>query len=316
MNDDSLRPIRGAVQSSWLRFLDVFEPLRPDLYRYCRHLGGSPWEAEDVSQDTLARAFVMLACLREMPENPRAWLFRVASNVWINQKRRGREIATEHVPEGASFEEPRLSREGAGTLISRLSPQERAAVVLKDVFDFSLAEIATTLTTTVGAVKAAIHRGREKLSPPEPPEDPPAVTPAVLDAFCSAFNARDIDGLTALLLDTSTVELPGLVIETGKEEARRGTFHGTLFGCAEGTPRPDADVAKARAEVRWHRGEPIMLWWSGSAVHTVVRARIDEGKIASLVSYYHSPHVLEEICKELAVPFETHGYRYFEGAVR
>ena len=46
----------------------------------------------------------------------------------------------------------------------RLSPQERAAVVLKDVFDLSLEEIAEALGSTVGGVKAALHRGRGKLA--------------------------------------------------------------------------------------------------------------------------------------------------------
>jgi len=51
-------------------------------------------------------------------------------------------------------------------LLHRLSPQERAAVVLKDAFDFRLEEIATILQTTVGTIKAALHGGREKLAAP------------------------------------------------------------------------------------------------------------------------------------------------------
>jgi len=47
--------------------------------------------------------------------------------------------------------------------LQRLSPQERAAVVLKEVFDMTLEEIADLLATTTGAVKAALHRGRDRL---------------------------------------------------------------------------------------------------------------------------------------------------------
>src|SRR5262249_862579 len=76
----------------------------------------------------------------------------------------------------------RLSLEGrdaAATLIRRLSPQERAAILLKDVFDFTIDETAGILTTTPGAIKAALHPGRAKLSrdPPFPPP-PPALPPA------------------------------------------------------------------------------------------------------------------------------------------
>jgi hypothetical protein len=54
----------------------------------------------------------------------------------------------------------RATREAAGTLLGQLSPYERAAVVLKGVFDLSLEETAEALATTVGAVKAALYRGR------------------------------------------------------------------------------------------------------------------------------------------------------------
>jgi RNA polymerase sigma-70 factor (ECF subfamily) len=114
-------------------------------------------------------------------------------------------------------------------LIALLAPQERAAVILKDVFDFSLDEIADALTTSVGAVKAALQRGRGKLVDPEPARVATAV-PAVVDAFCAAFNARDIDGLTALLLDSAIVEAPGLSVEYGAQTARKGSLAGILFG--------------------------------------------------------------------------------------
>src|SRR3954462_10710889 len=93
-----------AGGAPWIRFLDVYEPLRPELYRYCRHLTGSPWDAEDMAQDALARAFVTLACMKEPPDNPRAWLFRVASNLWLNHVRHVRDrpgggVAPEPEPE-------------------------------------------------------------------------------------------------------------------------------------------------------------------------------------------------------------------------
>src|SRR3954466_11247685 len=99
-----------SVQTSWYSFLVSFEPLRPELYRYCRHLTRSPWDAEDLAQDTLARAFVTLAQMAEEPPNPRAWLFRVASNRWIDQARRRREVAAV-VPEPTVSPDAQLSRE-------------------------------------------------------------------------------------------------------------------------------------------------------------------------------------------------------------
>jgi RNA polymerase sigma-70 factor (ECF subfamily) len=301
--------IGDVVRQSWRRFLEVYEPLRPDLYRYCRHLTRSPWDAEDMAQDTMARAFVTLGCIAKPPPNPRAWLFRVASNLWINQTLRAREALTAdgEIPEAAVTLERRAAREAAGTLIAQLSPQERAALVLKDVFDFSLDEIAEALLTTAGAIKAALHRGRTKLKEPEP-DEPEPIVPAVLDAFCDAFNARDLDRLTALLLDGTTMEYPGLKIESGAKAVRAGTLQGTLFGC------PDGDhelLVPPRCDVRAHRGKSIFLWWSGDEVHAVVQVDVAGDRIARLRSYYHAPDVMTEICRELAVPFRTHGYRFW-----
>jgi RNA polymerase sigma-70 factor (ECF subfamily) len=134
----------------------------------------------------------------------------------------------------------------------------------------------------------------------------------VLDAFCAAFNARDIDRLTALLLDTTVVELPGLVVEYGPAAAKAGTFRGTLFGCPD---EEHAALPNVRAEVHLHRGEPILAWWADGEVHTVVRVVLEGDRIAHLKSYYHAPEVLAEVCRELELPYRTHGYRYWsEGA--
>jgi RNA polymerase sigma-70 factor (ECF subfamily) len=293
-----------SVKASWQKFLQQYQPLRPELYRYCRHLTRSAWDAEDLAQDTLARAFVMLGVLTEPPPNPRAWLFRVAYHLWLNQLRRPRELPVSHVLEGESGGDPRATREAAGTLLSQLSPQERAAVVLKEAFDLSLEEIADALTTSVGAVKAALHRGRGKLVQPDPSEPEP-VMPAVLDAFCEAFNAGDLDGLTALLLETITVEYPGLRIEQGRKAVVEGSMTGTLHGCSDASV-PQGE--RPRCELRHHRGEPLLLWWWGEHVHTLLRVRVAEELIAGLRNYHHAPEVVAEICGELGLPYRTHGY--------
>src|SRR5688500_4623345 len=108
----------GAIRGAWHRFLEVYEPLRSPLVRYCRHLSRSPWDAEDLCQDTLARAFVTLGQSGEPPPNPRAWLFRVASNLWIDRVRRGAPPLPPAVP--APAVEPQQTREAAGTLLVQL----------------------------------------------------------------------------------------------------------------------------------------------------------------------------------------------------
>ncbi len=215
MNDDT--PLERTVQSAWRDFQTHYEPLRPTLYRFARHLTRSPWDAEDLVQDTLARAFATLGSLQEPPREPRAWLFRVASNLWIDRVRRASPLPPG--PEEQGGVSSRAVREAAGTLLVQLAPQERAAVVLKDAFDLSLEDIADILSTTVGAVKAALHRGRGKLADPDrgTPRTPAA---GALDAFCKAFNAGDLDRVAALLLDSATVEVVGASTIHGKAKAR------------------------------------------------------------------------------------------------
>jgi RNA polymerase sigma-70 factor, ECF subfamily len=303
------------AQRPWRQFLEEYEPHRGDLYRYCRFLTHSPWDAEDLVQDALARAFVTLAGAMEAPENPRAWLFRVASNHWINQIKRSRETLAA-APEATVEPDPRAAREAAGSLVMRLAPQERAAVVLKEVFDFSLEEIADALSTTVGAVKAALHRGRGKLAELDAERVAPA-PPPVLDEFCAAFNARDIDRLTALLLDNVVLEFPGLHTDFGTTAARRalGTTmtHSNVFIAPEW--RREIVEASARFEVRAHRGRQLILaWWrhaDGEAVRAFSLVESEGDRISRMRTYFHTPEAIAEVCRELGLPCRTSGYRFW-----
>ncbi len=326
-NTDPTKELSGTLRGAWQRFLDTYEPFRPELYRYSRYLTRSPWDAEDLVQDAFARAFVTLGCLSQEMPNPRAWLFRIASNLWIDRMRRTREEPGD-VPETSASVEPRDTREAAGTLIARLSPQERAAVVLKDAFDLSLEEIAETLSTTAGAIKAALHRGRGKLVDPIVAESsaPRAPAPLVLDAFCAAFNARDLDRLAGLLLDTSSLEIVGINAEYGPEAAKKGSFWGAfqplgwnnvVLNCGiESHLLQGYRPSPPRAELRNHRGEWIFLFWysqdNGEAVRDVGRAEIAGDRLSRWRNYFFTPDVVAEICGELGVPFRSNGYRYWK----
>jgi len=316
-----------SLRASWHGFLETYEPLRTDLYRYCRHLTRSPWDAEDLAQDTLARAFVTLGQMGEAHRNPRAWLFRVAYHLWIDRtRRRHEELLDADVEDASAVVDPRRAREAAGTLLGQLSPQERAAVVLKDVFDFSLEEAADALSTTLGAVKTALHRARGKLIEPRAVEEGSRVpAPAVLDAFCAAFNAGDLDRLTALLLDQASVEVVGATTQYGPEAARRTVLHGMLFGVQR---MATADVSGGieprfmqgivptppRVEVRAHRGGWVLVHFythdDGEAVRALTRIDVDGDRAARLQNYFFSPDLIGEVCAELGLPVKSNGYRW------
>src|SRR5439155_19214979 len=176
-------------------------------------------DGEDVVQDTLVRALVALQDLEvqgveEMPPL-RPWLFRIAHNRALDLLR-GRSVrktepieAASHVADAASPDpvETLMRQEAVKTAVSRfaeLPTMQRSVLILKDVLDEQLIEIAALLDLTVDAVKGHLARGRARL------REINAQAGAVADArpasaavarYVALFNQRDWDGLRALLAD-------------------------------------------------------------------------------------------------------------------
>jgi RNA polymerase sigma factor (sigma-70 family) len=196
------------------QLLALANKLRPELHRYCARLMGSVIDGEDVVQDTFARAFV---ALDEMEETPplRAWLFRIAHNRALDLLRSRAIRAAEPIeaaqevadPESPDPVEVLMRREAVETAVSRfveLPTVQRSVVILKDVLDQSLEEIAAMLDLTVNAVNAHLARGRARLkatnaqAPAKPAPRPPS--PAVV-RYVALFNRHDWDELRAMLAD-------------------------------------------------------------------------------------------------------------------
>jgi RNA polymerase sigma-70 factor, ECF subfamily len=318
-----LEDVSNESRRNWHSFLSVYEPLRTELYRYCRYLTRSPWDAEDLAQDTLARAFATLSRMGHAPPNPRAWLFRVASNLWLDRIRHERLVSTTELPPEPNTTAPDLqaTREAASTLVAQLAPQERAAVLLKDVFELSLDEVAEALSTTVGAVKTALHRGRNKLVDPEPDSTRRAV-PEVVTAFCAAFNKQDLARMTELLLDHASIEVVCATIE-GPNDGN--ILHALVFGSKYMAQADKLEGVEAhlfagvlptspRMELVSCRGEPLLLSWyqhnDGEAVRAFTRLETSDGRISLLRNYFFTPDSIEEVCRELQLPFRSNGYRW------
>src|SRR5450432_1000223 len=150
-------------------FLELVADLRPELHRYCSRLVGSAIDGEDVLQETLAKAYYAMSMSAEAPPL-RPWLLRIAHNTGIDFLRRYERRFVEpvaEIPEDAIVPdddpEPNAVRLALSSFVA-LPVLQRSAVILKDVLDSSLEEIAETLGTTVPAVKAALVRGRRALS--------------------------------------------------------------------------------------------------------------------------------------------------------
>ncbi|HXN68881.1 MAG TPA: sigma-70 family RNA polymerase sigma factor [Bradyrhizobium sp.] len=205
--------------------------LRPELHRYCARLMGSVIDGEDVVQDTLARALV---ALQEMEETPplRPWLFRIAHNRAIDLLR-GRSLRmAEPIEAAADVADPAspdpvemlMRQEAVKTAVSRfaeLPTVQRSVVILKDVLDEPLKEIAALLDLTVDAVKAHLARGRARLREINAQAGPTAEARPASDAvahYAALFNQRDWDGLRALLADDVKLLQSTYTLRTGSAD--------------------------------------------------------------------------------------------------
>jgi RNA polymerase sigma factor (sigma-70 family) len=188
--------------------------LRPELHRYCARLMGSVIEGEDVVQDTLAKAFVALDGLAGTPPL-RAWLFRIAHNRALDVLRSKAIRAAEpidaahNVVDQANPDpvEVLMHQEAVRTAVSRFAELpilQRSVIILKDILDEPLAEIALLLDLTVDSVKAHLARGRARLREinAEASQLPEVKVPsAAVARYAALFNQRDWDGLRAMLAD-------------------------------------------------------------------------------------------------------------------
>jgi RNA polymerase sigma factor (sigma-70 family) len=188
--------------------------LRPELHRYCSRLMGSVIEGEDVVQDTLAKALVALDGLAATPPL-RAWLFRIAHNRALDVLRSKAIRAAEpieaahNVVDQANPDpvEVLMHQEAVRTAVSRFAELpilQRSVIILKDILDEPLAEIALLLDLTVHSVKAHLARGRARLREinAEASQLPEVKVPsAAVARYAALFNQRDWDGLRAILAD-------------------------------------------------------------------------------------------------------------------
>jgi RNA polymerase sigma-70 factor (ECF subfamily) len=211
--------------------LAVAEELRPELHRYCARLMGSVIDGEDVVQDTLVRAFVALQDLEETPPL-RPWLFRIAHNRALDLLR-SRAVRMAEPIDAASDVADRTSpdpvemlmrQEAVKTAVSRfveLPILQRSVVILKDVLDESLIEIAALLDLSVDAVKGHLARGRVRLrainAQARPLADARPASAAVA-RYVALFNQRDWDGLRALLADDVKLNQSSYPLRAGRAD--------------------------------------------------------------------------------------------------
>jgi len=194
---------------------DVLEASRRRVWALCYRLTGDRAAADDLAQESMARAIERAADVRR-PDGFEGWLYRVATTTcldWLRRHRRdgarirlvdpvdleGVSCAEAHGPEDALLRREDI-RLGVLSTLQRLPPRQRAVLVLRDVADRSVEETARVLGITPANVKVMLHRARRTLAREHrvTDGDVPA-DPAVVERFARAIERADVAALVALL---------------------------------------------------------------------------------------------------------------------
>jgi RNA polymerase sigma-70 factor (ECF subfamily) len=149
-------------------FERLFAEFRAPILSYLYRLLGDPAVAEDLAQEAFARAWRARRQLTQV-ENPRAWLYRIATNAARDHVRRARLLAW--LPLGtahpglaqAGHEDPALDSERMRQALQKLAPDYRIPLVLYTCQEFSVAEIAAALELSPEAVRQRLVRARQQL---------------------------------------------------------------------------------------------------------------------------------------------------------
>jgi len=163
-----------------VRFEEEALALSDQVFRVARHLAGSREEAEDLVQETYARAFRSWRSFQP-GTNLRAWLLRILTNLNIDRGRR-KQRAPQTTPleandyylydklaeaDGAATDEERvverLSQDDIVSALAAVPHDFRDVIVLVDIGDFSYQDAANILDIPIGTVMSRLHRGRRIL---------------------------------------------------------------------------------------------------------------------------------------------------------
>jgi RNA polymerase sigma factor (sigma-70 family) len=294
-------PMFSQLRESRRQFLALVEEVRPELHRYCARMTGSVADGEDVVQDALARAYYELPELKELPAL-RAWLFRIAHNRALDFLRRYNRRMSEplevvmdrqddRIPEPDADAGRRAAVRLAVSRFLELSVTQRSCVILMDVLDYSLDEIAATLELSVPAVKAALHRGRvrlRQLSTSAAPLEPRSVTP-MMERYAALFNARDWEGIRAMLADDVRLDLVTREKRSGAPNvAHYFTNYGTVIGW--------------RAEPAWLDGREVIAMFRAPSERSpgyFVELTFVEDRVATIRDFRYVAYIARDAEFEL-----------------
>jgi RNA polymerase sigma-70 factor (ECF subfamily) len=282
----------GLFEPRRIAFIESIANLRPRMHRYCARMTGSALDGEDVMQEAMFEAYLKLGSFdATRPLAP--WLLRIAHNRCIDfLRRRQAQRDAEAQAEARTLVHP-SEAVGKGVdraierLVIALPPKERACVLLKDVFDYSLEEIADLVNSTPGGVKAALNRGRGKLEMGNDVQRPERKINkeelALLRLYVDRFNRRDWRGIRELASADARLKVADCFAGRLADSPYLVEYE-----------RPIIPWRMALGEVD---GETVVIVMrddpDGAVPFSAIRIGLADGKVASITDYIKCSWVLE-----------------------
>ena len=283
----------------------VLAALRGKLHRYCARMTGTTFDGEDVVQEALARA-VQAIDEGARPDQPEAWLMRIAHNASVDfLRRRARRSArsTDHMTgepvDPAATPEDRQVAAAALRAFLALPTQQRSCVILMDVLGYANDEITGILHMSEAAVKAALHRGRARLKEAAAAlerEPPTTLSPAhrsLYLRYVDRFNARDFEAIRDMLAEEVWLDMVARARMKGPDEITAKYFRNygladdwrLALGVVDGRP---ALVVSDPADPNRRIAYFVELTWAGERI-----SRIRDFRYARYVADGAEAHLLE-----------------------
>ncbi|MBB2741138.1 UNVERIFIED_ORG: RNA polymerase sigma-70 factor (ECF subfamily) [Microbispora rosea subsp. rosea] len=213
--------------------LDAITSERHQLLNIAYRLLGSLAEAEDAVQEAYARWYAMSPQQQDAIESPGAWLTTVTSRICLNllgsARARRETYVGEWIPEPLPEHTERSTGRPGGTtadpadrvtldesvnlaflvVLESMTPAERVAFILHDVFCHSFAEVAEIVGRTPAACRQLASSARRRIRASQPSATPAAQRAGIVRDFKQAWEAKDIDALIGLLDPDATATADG-----------------------------------------------------------------------------------------------------------
>jgi RNA polymerase sigma-70 factor, ECF subfamily len=290
---------------------DVFSADRPLLFSIAYRMLGSASDAEDVLQDAWLR---YRSVDRSAIRSPKAFATTIVTRLCLDRLKSARSTREEYI--GPWLPEPVLTSEVESpatmlqraesvtlaflVLLEKLSPEERAVFLLKDIFEYDHSEVAEMLGTTVENSRQLLHRAKARLAEGRPRLTGTAESRrAVAERFARAFSSGDGSELTALLTTDAGLWSDG----GGKASAARRPLVGRaevvnfLVGLhrAARTAGVAHDVSLRLEDVN---SEPALIVRVGQRLESIFVFSVDEGAISG-IRVVRNPDKLARIDRQL-----------------